>query len=787
MKILDRYLIREILLPFSMVLVGLTFALMMPPILQQAEQLIAKGVRFGVVVQVLVTLMPQALGVTIPMALLLGILIGLGRVSADREFVALQACGVSLFRLLRPLGLLAAAATAATAYIMIVALPDANQRFREITFNVIASQSEGDVKPRVFFTTFPHRIIYVRDIPQTGGWRDVFLADTTTPGQNDVYFAQQGRLIIDRQKRTVLLQLDRGTRHTTYASKPDVDEISSFDRLVLNMDADAVFPRAQIMKGDPEMTIAELQATIAENRRRNAGVSSQLFFLQQKFAIPGACLVFTLIGLALGVTNRKDGKLAGFVLGIGVIFVYYVVFYAFRGLAMSGRISASLAPWVANAVLGLAGVALVMWRAGSGDRPIRIPVPEFLRGLVRGRTADAAAPASPASASPASPARSRVVVVIRVPHVDWPRPRLLDLYIARQYLVVFLLSFGALVGVFYISTFIDLVPHLQSGRATTGTLVRYFYWQTPQYVYFIIPLSVLVGTLVTVGLLTKNSELIVMRACGVSLYRCAVPMLLFGIFFSFVLFELEENVLAVTNREAIRLNAVIRNFPVQSFNILDRRWIVGRNGDIYQYDLFDPSANRFTHFTMYRPDVQTWRLARVVYATTVTRADAQWAAHIGWERTFATPRHGGAAPTAVTYVPFDERALPLEPPEFFKAEEPDADRMNYGELKSYITLLQSSGSMNVVKYVVDLQRKIAFPFVSLVMTLLAITFAVTTGRRGAMYGIGAGLVLALVYWTMLSVFGALGAGGWITPVLAAWAPNILFSSAAVYLLLTVRT
>src|SRR5215472_5176972 len=217
MSILDRYLVREILLPFSLVLTGLTFALMMPPILAQAEQLIAKGVQWNVVVQVLIQLLPQALGVTIPMALLLGILIGLGRVSADREFVAMQACGVSLFRLLRPLTFLAVLATGATLYVMIVALPDANQRFRELTFNVVASQSEGDVKSRVFFTTFTNRVIYVRDIPQAGGWRDVFLADSTQPGQSDAYFAQQGRLIIDRQKRTVMLELDRGTRHTTYA------------------------------------------------------------------------------------------------------------------------------------------------------------------------------------------------------------------------------------------------------------------------------------------------------------------------------------------------------------------------------------------------------------------------------------------------------------------------------------------------------------------------------------------------------------------------------------------
>ena len=88
---------------------------------------------------------------------------------------------------------------------------------------------------------------------------------------------------------------------------------------------------------------------------------------------------------------------------------------------------------------------------------------------------------------------------------------------------------------------------------------------------------------------------------------------------------------------------------------------------------------------------------------------------------------------------------------------------------------------------VGLYRKVAFPFVTVVMTLIAVPFAVTTGRRGAMYGIGVGIVLALVYWTMISVFAAFGEGGLITPMLAAWAPNIIFGAAAAYLLLTVRT
>jgi len=140
----------------------------------------------------------------------------------------------------------------------------------------------------------------------------------------------------------------------------------------------------------------------------------------------------------------------------------------------------------------------------------------------------------------------------------------------------------------------------------------------------------------------------------------------------------------------------------------------------------------------------------------------------------------------VTYAPFAERTLSLEPPTYFKTEEVEADRMTYRELKDHIAQLKASG-YHVVPYVVQLQRKIAFPFVTLVMTLLAVPFAVTTGRSGAFYGIGVGLVLSLIYWTALSIFGALGAGGWMSPILAAWAPNILFGAAAAYMLLTVRT
>src|SRR5688500_277561 len=130
MRTLDRYVLREILPPFFLALLIFTFLLVLPPVMQHLENLLAKGVDWSTAARILWTLVPSALGVTIPMAVLVGILIGLGRISADRESVAMLACGVSPYRLLRPIGVLAVIGAIATGYVMIVAIPAANQTFR---------------------------------------------------------------------------------------------------------------------------------------------------------------------------------------------------------------------------------------------------------------------------------------------------------------------------------------------------------------------------------------------------------------------------------------------------------------------------------------------------------------------------------------------------------------------------------------------------------------------------------------------------------------------------------
>ena len=410
-RILDRYLVREIVMPFFLGLAVLTFILEIPPILTQAEQFISRGVEWSIVIRVLGLLLPQALCLTIPMAVLLGILVGFGRLSADREFVAMQACGVSLMRLARPVLLVAGLGTIATAYETIVALPDANQSYREIVYVVMATRVESNVRPRVFFQDFPDKVIYVRELPPEGGWRDVFVADTARPSETTVYFAREGRIRLDKAKKLVQLELIHGTSHTTHSDKPDDYERASFESSIITLDPNQVF-KLPPEKGAREMTYAELREAIAQGAKRKDPAYEARFMIQQKMSLPLACPILALIGLALGASNRKDGKLGSFVIGIGVIFIYYVLLWGARATAMGGRFSPEWAPWIPNIVMGLGGLVMVAWRARVGDQPIRLTLPGFWRRKHAGLTTtrSLSLPLSPGgqrSDSPASTCRCR--------------------------------------------------------------------------------------------------------------------------------------------------------------------------------------------------------------------------------------------------------------------------------------------------------------------------------------------------------------------------------------------
>jgi LPS export ABC transporter permease LptG/LPS export ABC transporter permease LptF len=757
MKIIDRYVIRQLLMPSGIGLAIFTFLMMLRPLQDYAEPLVAKNVPPGVVAWLLLLLTPQALALTIPMALLLGLLVGFGRLSADREFVAMQACGISLKRLLLPVGIVSFLALGATGYMWFYGYPNANEKFLQVVVNVLAQRAEGNVRPHVFYRDIPNLMVYVRDVPTSGdGWNGVFISDTRTQPEQ-ILTARHGRIAINRVKNTVDIVLEDTIRRTVDAEGNY--DVVSYDRLILSIDPSAMFSNRTAPKGLAEMTVPELKAAAIERERQGLSSTNEWVAIHQKFAIPFACIVFGVIGLALGATHRRDGALGGFVLGLIVVFAYYIPLALGPKMARGNIIPPWLAAWLPNIVLGALAAALFVWRERVADQPIRLPE-GIRRRLSRPRATRAWA------------------------GFGWLR--ILDRYVGGMYIRMLLLSGASLLGVFYISTFIDRADKLFKGTATTQMLADYFVYVTPQYVYYVMPLSVLLATLITIAVLSRNSELIVMKAGGVSLYRIAAPMFVCAIAAAGIIYVLDKTIVGPYLERADRLRLVMNGQATAPLDPLSYGWVQGTNDDFYYFRGYDPTMHRLTGLSHFEFTRGMTRLTKHTYVETASFAGPSGNSRGRWQVTQGWTRKLGDKDEVLSTTPIVNETREFETAAYYGIEQPDPKYMRLGDLRRY-TDRMVAGGYEMFSQQVWLARRNAFPFATLIMTLIAVPFAVTIGRGGAMAGVAVGIGLALVYWVSISFFAALGDGGLIAPALAAWAPNLLFGAGALYLLLTVRT
>jgi LPS export ABC transporter permease LptG/LPS export ABC transporter permease LptF len=774
-KTLDRYLVREILPPFLLALGLFTFLMAVKPMLEYAQDLLVKGVPLPTVGFLLLTLLPQSLGITIPMALLTGILMGLGRLSADREAVAMLACGVSPLRLLRPVMAFAVVAGAVNMYLLVSVVPDANQRFREVAFRLLAQQGENDIRPGIFYEGFPGKVIKVGAQRPGGGWLDVMLADTSQPGRPAITLAGVGFLEIDEVRKEVAIVLPGESQQYLPGKEPGVYDTATARDQRFAVSAASVFGTGDIMpsRGRAEMTIADLRRVEAEKVAGGVSPHPEVMHRHQMFSFPVACLVFALIGVALGIHTRKEGRLGGLTLGLGVIFLYYAVMALFESLTKGGQFPAHWARWVPNVVVGLVALAALRARMRNTGKEWSIALPAWVSRVRRSRST--ARGGGPAATS------DRVVVVIRIPDIRLPRVRLLDRYVSRRYLSVAMLSFFGLLVLYYIGTLIDKSERLFKGQATTAMLVEYFYHSTPQFIVHVAPMATLVAVLATIGGLTRTGELVVMRACGVSLYRVGLPLVVLSLVWSGGLFMLDDRVLAHANRRAEALEHRITGNPSHTTDtVANSNWLAGLDGRIYYYSWFDIPNQTLSGLSIFTPAAGGGRLESHAMVDRAAFANGVWTADSGWVQSFPEP-------TRSVRTEFQKRTLDLEPPEAFSGmHNRTADLMTFGDLREYAAQMAANG-LNTADTRVELARRLAFPFVTIVMTVLGIPFGVSTGKRGALYGVGLALLLGVGYWLIDTFFVAIGQAGLLSPWFAAWAANLLFMALALYATFTVRT
>jgi lipopolysaccharide export LptBFGC system permease protein LptF len=228
----------------------------------------------------------------------------------------------------------------------------------------------------------------------------------------------------------------------------------------------------------------------------------------------------------------------------------------------------------------------------------------------------------------------------------------------------------------------------------------------------------------------------------------------------------------------------IKGRAPQTYLRPDRQFYLGqRSSRVYYYNYFDSANNVMAGLTVFELDPRTFQIKRRIAAS---RAHWEpqlntWILEDGWVRDFQGVDLKSYRPFLAE--PFTELS---ERPSYFKKEVIQSQQMNYQELRHYIADLEQSG-FDVIPLTVQLYRKFSFPIYAPIMALIAVPFAFTVGRRGALAGIATSIAIAMVYWTATELFGKMGAINELPPLLAAWIPAAMFGMSGLYLLLKVRT
>ncbi|MDP9192231.1 MAG: LPS export ABC transporter permease LptG [Acidobacteriota bacterium] len=810
MKIFSRYVFKEMIGPTLLGFIFYTSIILMRQLFDLAGLIIKRSLSGAVVGKLLVYILPNIVVLTLPMSLLFGILIAVGRLSSDSEIVAMRALGISTRTIYRPVFLFSFFMAVLNFYLINSVMPDSNRQFVALQAELTTSAAENVVKPQVFHTGYANLMIYVDDVDsQTGQWKGVFVADSRTDESADpsspqemsanltapqdeedlaalsqqgvgqrIILAKSGNLAVVGKSRDIWMNLTAAETHVWNARRADrYDHTGNESQRIRLPSVGNSFDVSTLGRSLREMDLRQLleqqrkfsQGTGPSNRvaRNMARVE-----IHKKFAIPFACIAFGVIGLPLGITNRRGGKSSGFTLSIGIILFYYLMLINGEQLATNGKIPAALGIWGANFILLMAGIFL-MSRANR-DFAARSGQGLFARMAVAVRRRLARR-----SARPVEVAAEDDPSVLN--QLDITFPNIIDRYVLREFLKVLAM---VLLSVAILSMVIDFSDKAKDARehgVAASVLLTYYRFYVFTVLNWTLPISILVSTLVTFALLSKNNEVTAIKSSGVSLYRLSLPVLAVAAVVSLLSYLNLDFVLPYSSQRLEAVKRTIDGKAPLSAAEQQRLWYHGKGRYLINFLNYDRDAKRLTQVQVFELHPTEFKMARRIYAKRATWNGKGWAFEDGWMRSFPDK-------AASTFTTFTEPMVLhyAETPEDFALEVRLPDQMTYAQLHRYLVTLKESGyAADALS--VKLYEKTSWPALSLIMALIALPFAFRMGKRGALYGIAIALVLGIVYWIVFALFVKFGEVGNLPPLLAAWAANILFGLAAGYLFLHVET
>lgn len=793
MRRIDRYIFRETLGPLALGFLLYTFILVLNRLFLSAEMIIRRGLPVSVVGKLLLLHLPNIVVITIPMTLLLAILITVGRLSADSELTALRSCGISLSRLYRPILVLSLLLTALNMALMVWVLPWGNHRLQQHLLDIATQSVSKQVQPRIFYHDWEDIMVYVFEMPpEDDRWRGVFVAESLPSTENQVVVAEWGRPRLDEAGERIVLELENAFIHTVNLRNPgdyDVQFYQHLERVVEDRFLSERRENRSVSKSLRELTLEELR-----QRRRDPEASAEvrnlaLVEIHKKFSIPTACLVFGIIAVPLGFDNRRGGRGSGFAISLGIIIFYHLLLSRGEEAAREGMLAPWFAMWLPNLLLAGLGILLSLRR--NRDRGLLLPrldrwLREDLWGWLvrlRGGVGRKRAKASGAAGSK----RRRRRLEVGLPKVRLRFPNRLDRYVLFAFFRILILASLFGISLFLIADISEVLDDILKNDVPGDLVFDYYSYLSLQVWFEIAPILVLVTALVTFSLLSRSNEVTAAKALGVSLYRLAIPALVATMLVVALCAYLEAEVLPASNQRVAQIRSQIRGEePARTYRRADHQWLFGQGRYVYNFLHFDPTQETLQRLQVFEFN-SDYQLSRRLFTSTARYTGGEggegggWIFSDGWARSFDRS-------TSLGYERFEEavRIDYPETPEYFNEEVLPPEQMSFGELRRYVRNLRESGQ-SVPDLEVQLHNKIAFPVISLVMTLVALPFAFRLGRQGALYGLGVAIGLAIVFMAVVAFFTTLGEAGALPAVVAVWSPNLVFALLALYLFLGVRT
>ena len=785
MRVLDRYLITELLSPFGFGLALFTFFLIIDRIYHLTELVITKGVPFHLVLELLVFMMPSFLAHTLPMALLVAVLLAGGRMAGDLEVIAFKAAGVSVLRLFRPIVMAAAVVMMATALLTLVVNPLANEELQRQLFRIFQTRAVTGVQERVFNATFGDIIIYVEDVSASQvALRGLLVSDERDPKISRIITAREGRLLTDEANRRITLRLINGAVNeadvlpaspprlpgveqnpTGGAAAPSRYRYTNFAIYDMSLSVDAPLKSAaRVEKPEKDLRLTALLARIAELRDDTHGRVPYQVELHKRFAFPAAALVFALVAFPLAVRSHRGGRSIALAASLVILVSYYMVMTSLEGFALREAIPAWVAIWTPNIVFASIGATLLV----ITTREWRPPRVTFLwRVLDRVRALRPGAAETDTESA-------------RVGRGPTDSTHILDRYLIREFLTFAGIGLAVAAALYVIVDLGDTLNRFLRVKPPLTYILEHFLYRLPAALHQGLPVIMLVATIFLFLSLSRFHELTAMKAAGISLYRASAPVLLMGLSVAVSAMLFQELFLPRLNELGEEVDRVkIRGQLPRHLQSRQRLWVRSADSRFYRVELLSPQTNDLYGVTILEVDRQFRLLNRL------DARQAHWT-ESGWELrdgAFREIEKGGTVQT----VPFTLTALDLaEDIEEFTRIHKDFESMSYWELRDYVARLEAAG-FHAKKYLVALYSKLSFPLVNLVMVLVAIPFALQSPRGGRLFGVGLAIAIMAGYLVVHYVALAFARADLLPPLLAAWTANIIFLGLGTSLFLRART